>query len=72
MNSSTAGMLLNINPIIAFILAIVFFHEAISLLQIVGYTIIFIAVIVFNARQIFSCKKMLYRTIPYKKDKIEL
>jgi chloramphenicol-sensitive protein RarD len=54
MNSSTAGMLLNINPIIAFVLAIVFFHESISLLQIMGYVIIFIAVIVFNARQIFK------------------
>jgi chloramphenicol-sensitive protein RarD len=53
MNSSTAGMLLNINPIIAFVLAIMFFHEPISLLQIMGYTIIFIAVTVFNARQIF-------------------
>jgi chloramphenicol-sensitive protein RarD len=57
MNSSTAGMLLNINPIIAFILAIMFFHEPISLLQIMGYTIIFIAVIVFNARQIFKGKQ---------------
>jgi chloramphenicol-sensitive protein RarD len=53
MNSSTAGMLLNINPIIAFVLAIMFFHEPISLLQIIGYAIIFIAVIVFNAREIF-------------------
>jgi chloramphenicol-sensitive protein RarD len=57
MNSSTAGMLLNINPIIAFILAIMFFHEPISLLQIVGYAIIFIAVIVFNVRQIFKGKR---------------
>jgi chloramphenicol-sensitive protein RarD len=54
MNSSTAGMLLNINPIIAFILATTYFHEPISLLQIVGYGIIFIAVVVFNARQIFK------------------
>ncbi len=57
MNSSTAGMLLNINPIIAFVLAIMFFHEPISLLQIMGYAIIFIAVIVFNARQIFKVKQ---------------
>ncbi|HTB26860.1 MAG TPA: EamA family transporter [Puia sp.] len=57
MNSSTAGMLLNINPIIAFILAIMLFHEPISLLQIMGYAIIFIAVIVFNARQIFFKRK---------------
>jgi chloramphenicol-sensitive protein RarD len=58
MNSSTAGMLLNINPIIAFLLAIMLFHEPISLLQITGYAIIFIAVIVFNARQIFMGKQM--------------
>ena len=57
MNSSTAGMLLNINPIIAFVLAIMFFHEPISLLQNMGYTIIFIAVIVFNAKQIFGGKQ---------------
>jgi chloramphenicol-sensitive protein RarD len=57
LNSSTAGMLLNINPIIAFLLATLLFHEPISLLQIVGYTIIFIAVIVFNARQIFKGKQ---------------
>jgi chloramphenicol-sensitive protein RarD len=57
MNSSTAGMLLNINPIIAFVLAIMFFHEPISLLQIMGYAIIFIAVIVFNTRQIFGGKQ---------------
>jgi chloramphenicol-sensitive protein RarD len=54
MNSSTAGMLLNINPIIAFVLAIMLFHEPINLLQIIGYAIILIAVIVFNARQIFN------------------
>ncbi len=54
LNSSTAGMLLNINPIIAFLLATFFFHEPISLLQIIGYAIILIAVIVFNARQIFK------------------
>ena len=57
MNSSTAGMLLNINPIIAFVLAIIFFHEPISLLQIMGYAIIFIAVILFNSRQIFMGKQ---------------
>jgi chloramphenicol-sensitive protein RarD len=57
LNSSTAGMLLNINPIIAFALAIMFFHEPISSLQILGYTIIFIAMIVFNARQIIKVKQ---------------
>jgi len=53
-NSSTVGMLLNINPMIAFVLANVVYHERMSPLQIIAYSIIFIAVIVFNSRQIFS------------------
>ena len=53
-NSSTVGMLLNINPMIAFILANVVYHEKMSLLQMSAYSIIFIAVIIFNARQIFG------------------
>lgn len=54
-NSSTVGMLLNINPMIAFLLAVVFFKEAIDLTQIIAYTIIFISVIVFNIH-LFSRK----------------
>jgi chloramphenicol-sensitive protein RarD len=53
LNSSTVGMLLNINPIIAFVLAIIVFHEPVSSLQAIAYSIIFISVFVFNARQIF-------------------
>jgi chloramphenicol-sensitive protein RarD len=56
-NSSVVGMLLNINPIIAFTLAILVYHEQISLLQIIAYSIIFISVIVFNGREIFMWKK---------------
>lgn len=47
-NSSTVGMMLNINPLIAFLLAIIIFKETIDFTQIVGYMIIFISVIVFN------------------------
>lgn len=47
-NSSTVGMLLNINPLIAFLLAIVVFREPIDANQIIAYTIIFMSVIVFN------------------------
>ncbi|MGD1320682.1 EamA family transporter [Chryseobacterium sp. 2R14A] len=54
--SSKVGMILNINPIIAFILAGAVFHESLGLLQIVSYSIIFIAVIVFNAKEIFRLK----------------
>jgi len=48
--SSTAGMLLNINPLIAFILATCVFHEYMDAIQMIAYGIIFVAVIVFNAR----------------------
>jgi len=53
-NSSVVGMLLNINPIIAFTLATWVFHEQINLIQIVSYSIILIAVIVFNGKEIFK------------------
>ncbi|HZZ76057.1 MAG TPA: EamA family transporter [Puia sp.] len=55
-NSSVVGMMLNINPIIAFTLATWVFHEAISPMQIVSYSIILIAVIVFNGKEIFARK----------------
>jgi len=54
--SSKVGMILNINPIIAFILAGAVFHESLGLLQIISYSIIFIAVIVFNTKEIFRLK----------------
>ena len=56
-NSSVVGMMLNINPIIAFTLATWVFHEQINGIQIVSYSIILIAVIVFNGKEIFMRKK---------------
>lgn len=56
--SSKVGMILNINPIIAFILAGAVYNEALGGLQIVSYSIIFLAVIVFNAKEIFGLKKI--------------
>ena len=47
-SSSNVAMILNINPIIAFILAGVVYHEPLGLLQIVAYALVFTAVIVFN------------------------
>lgn len=55
--SSKVGMILNINPIIAFILAGAVYNEALGGLQIVSYSIIFLAVIIFNAKEIFGLKK---------------
>ncbi len=56
-NSSTVGMLLNINPMIAFGLANFVYHEKISSLQISAYSIIFLAVLVFNSHHIFAIKQ---------------
>ena len=54
--SSKVGMILNINPIIAFILAGAVFNEALGGLQILSYSIIFLALIIFNAKEIFRLK----------------
>ncbi|MBF4515438.1 EamA family transporter [Flavobacterium sp. ANB] len=63
-NSSTVGMLLNINPMIAFALATFVYHEQIGVLQIAVYSIIFIAVIIFNSHLFVSLKQ---RYIPVSK-----
>ncbi len=48
MPSSTLGIIIYINPIVAFAVAFFYFHEGISLLQLYSYLLLFIAVIVFN------------------------
>ncbi len=55
-SSSKVGMILNINPIIAFVLAGVVYHEPLGSLQIFSYALIFVAVIVFNGKEIFGLK----------------
>jgi chloramphenicol-sensitive protein RarD len=55
-NSSTVGMLLNINPIIAFILANFVFKEKINTLQLIAYGIIFLAVLIFNIHHLKALK----------------
>ncbi|MEO5979904.1 MAG: EamA family transporter [Chryseolinea sp.] len=47
-NSATIGILLYLNPMLNFILAIFVFHEHIDLLQGVGYLVILVALILFN------------------------
>ncbi|WP_017497065.1 EamA family transporter [Flavobacterium sp. WG21] len=56
-NSSTVGMLLNINPMIAFLLALFWYHEPIGSIQIVAYSIVFLAVLVFNSHHIFAIRQ---------------
>jgi chloramphenicol-sensitive protein RarD len=42
------GILLYINPILNFIAAAVIFNEPTETLQIIGYTAIFISIVIFN------------------------
>ena len=55
--SSTVGTLLNINPIIAFILSGVVYNEPLGGLQILAYTLIFMAVVIFNVSRLRIYRK---------------
>lgn len=55
-NSSTVGILMYINPIINFTLAIFYFKEQVTLLQMFSYSLILISIIVFNKNIIFGKK----------------
>ena len=46
--SSTLGILLYINPIIGFLLAAFYYHEVITHLQIIAYSIIVVSIAIFN------------------------
>jgi len=46
--SSTVGILIYINPVVAFSIAFLYFHESINLNQIFAYALLIIAVIIFN------------------------
>ncbi|WP_372472839.1 EamA family transporter [Capnocytophaga sp. ARDL2] len=56
-NASTIGIMLYINPVIAFSLSIFYFGETINYLQIVAYLIILCSIVIFNHKILFS-KKM--------------
>lgn len=58
LDSSVVGILLYINPTIAFLLAIFYFKEAINGVQIVAYGLIFLAVIIFNVAYIRSYRAL--------------
>ena len=51
--SSTMGILLYINPLMNFSIALIYFHEPINTFQIIAYSFILISIIVFNERLIF-------------------
>lgn len=55
-NSSTVGIMIYINPIINFLLAIFYYNEQVSVLQLCSYFIILVSIVVFNAKLIFPRK----------------
>ncbi|WP_286589120.1 EamA family transporter [Sphingobacterium sp. N143] len=56
-SSTTTGVLLYINPLIAFSLAATYFQEAVSPIKYVAYSIILIAIIIFNWNNIKQMEK---------------
>ena len=58
MPSSTLGIIIYLNPIVAFAVAFFYFHEEISLHQVYAYLLLFIAIVVFNWNTI---KEMLFK-----------
>ncbi len=59
--SSTVGILIYINPVVAFSVAFFYFHESISQYQVLAYSLLVFAVIVFNwqilRNSVFIAKK---------------
>ncbi|MGQ7944618.1 EamA family transporter [Flavobacterium sp. WC2509] len=57
LDSSTVGILMYINPIINFTLAIFYFKEEVSLLQMISYFLILISILIFNKKILFGKNK---------------
>lgn len=55
-NSSAVGIMIYINPIIGFLLAIFYYHEPVTNLQLFSYFLILVSIVVFNEKLIFSRK----------------
>ena len=55
--SSTMGVLIYLNPIVAFIVAFVYFDEAINLQKVIAYGILLLSVVLFNKNFVFGVFK---------------
>lgn len=55
-NSSTVGIMLYINPLINFVLAVFYYNEKVNGIQWISYSLILISIIVFNEKLIFNRK----------------
>ncbi|MBF2708549.1 EamA family transporter [Flavobacterium soyangense] len=61
-NSSTVGIMIYINPIINFLLAIFYYKEQVSVIQLCSYFLILVSIVVFNAKLIFQIKSKASRS----------
>jgi chloramphenicol-sensitive protein RarD len=59
-NSSTVGIMMYINPIINFLLAIFYYNELVSWLQLVAYFLILVSIVVFNSKINISRKSKVF------------
>ena len=62
LNSATIGILIYINPIINFSLAVFYFNESITDLQLFCYGLILFSIVLFNKKLLFKSKKQLVIT----------
>jgi len=60
-NSATIGILMYINPLINFSIAFIVFNETISVIQIVGYFIIVVALVLFNYHNFVKMKAVTFQ-----------
>lgn len=58
MNSSAVGILMYINPIINFLIAVFYFGETVNSLQVFSYGLILLSVVIFNEQILFRKKKV--------------
>ncbi|CAN1521437.1 RarD Predicted permeases [Flavobacteriaceae bacterium] len=55
-NSSTVGIMMYINPIINFLIAVFYYNEEVTTIQLVSYFLILISILVFNEKLLFNRK----------------
>ena len=48
------GILLYINPLMNFVIALFYFHEPINKVQVAAYSLILLSIVVFNEKYIFG------------------
>ena len=59
-NSATVGIMMYINPIINFLIAIFYYKEEVTSIHLVSYFLILISILIFNEKLLFNRKKAVY------------